>query len=117
MRSQNPKPTERRGDARRLCSELVAVSWRDQTGRELVEHAILEDMSRHGVSFNSTYPISCGRPVQLSATGFLAEGHVVHCEPCEYGYIVGLRFSDGLEWDPERWTPAHMLTLPAPNEN
>ena len=39
-----------------------------------------------------------------------------HTELGDYGYLVGLEFADGYEWDRQKWTPDHLLAIPGDDQ-
>lgn len=106
--------SNRRRDARALCSELVRISFRDQRGRRIQETAVLEDLAETGVRISLSLPLTPGCQVGLQATAFEASAHVRYCELADSGFAVGLEFAGDFRWDEKEWTPKHLLRLPRP---
>ena len=100
---------ERRGERRTLCSNLAEISFHDQTGRLVRQHALVEDVSSDGVCVSSSLPVSEGGRVTLHADGFVAEGEVRYCNLGDYSFLIGLYFDR--EHGPGRrgWRPDHLL--------
>lgn len=99
---------DRRRQARRLCSELVEVTFDDQQGHSITTVALVEDLSENGLCVSSSLPISPGRLVRLRAEGMASNGVVRYCELGDYSYLVGVELKPG--WRGE-WTPRHELSL------
>ena len=51
--------------------------------------------------------------IKLQMEGFSGKARVRYCNIGDYGYLIGLEFADRYEWDPEKWAPRHLLTIPA----
>ena len=103
---------ERRLLQRKMCSEFVEVFFRDQTGMGVTETGLLEDLSRTGLCVSLSVPVTVGEIVSFTCEGFEGSGEVRYCNLGEYGYLLGVRFGDGLEWDERQWKPRHLLSLP-----
>ena len=103
---------ERRLLQRKMCSEFVEVFFRDQTGLGVTETGLLEDLSRTGLCVSLAVPVTVGEIVSFTCEGFEGSGEVRYCNLGEYGYLLGVRFGDGLEWDERQWKPRHLLSLP-----
>jgi hypothetical protein len=98
-----------------MCSDLVLVRFQDQTGRWVQETALVEDVSQTGLCISLGLPITVRREVEIEAEGFRGKAQVRYCELGEYSYLLGLEFSDGFNWDRQKWRPKHLLTLPEDN--
>lgn len=99
---------DRRRDVRKLCSELVEVSFDDQQGNSVTTVALVEDLSDTGLCVSSSLPISPGRLVRVRAEGLRGSGIVRYCELGDYSYLLGLELKPG--WR-NGWTPRHELPL------
>lgn len=99
---------DRRRDARRLCSELIEVSFDDNQGNAVSTVALVEDVSESGLCVSSSLPVSPGRWVRVRAEGLTGGGIVRYCELGDYSYLLGLELEAG--WRGE-WTPRHELPL------
>jgi len=108
----NPE-ADRRKRRRSLCSELVEVSFVDQSGREFAVTGLLEDVAQGGACINSSVPVSIGRPVHLRTRDgeWEIDAVVRHCEMKEEGYLLGIQFDAGLEWNRREWRPAHLTAI------
>lgn len=100
---------DNRKSERQMCSDFVSVAWQDQQGRRISDVALLEDVSPQGICLSMKLPLGVGRTVHLHTRGFEGEGEVRYCNLGEYGYLVGLEFINGTEWDREKWRPKHLL--------
>jgi hypothetical protein len=103
---------EQRRSGRLMCSELVEIAFQDQTGLWVRETGVIEDVGSNGLGVSLNLPLSIGRAVTVSNNRFRTEATVKHCEFEVYGYLVGLEFSGGLEWNRADWEPEHLLPLP-----
>jgi hypothetical protein len=104
-------PAERRRERRTLCSNVALLSFRDQAGKLVAQHALVEDVSGVGVCLSSSLPAPVGSRATLQADGFQADGAVCYCRLGDYSFLIGLRFAPG-EGPAERgWRPDHLLDL------
>ena len=95
-----------------MCSELVEIAFQDQAGRSVCDTGIIEDVGVNGLGVRLNIPVSVGRTVTVSSPRFHSQATVKHCEFEEYGYLLGLEFSGGIEWDRADWEPEHLLSMP-----
>ena len=102
---------QRRSD-RLMCSELVEIAFQDQTGRWIRETGVIEDVSSNGLGVSLNLPVAVGHAVTVSNPRFRSQATVKHCEFEEYGYLLGLEFSSGFQWNHADWEPEHLLRLP-----
>jgi hypothetical protein len=102
---------QRRSD-RLMCSELVEIAFQDQAGRWIRETGVIEDVGSNGLGVSLNLPVAVGRTVTVSNPRFRSQATVRHCEFEEYGYLLGLEFSGGFEWNRADWEPEHLLRLP-----
>ena len=103
---------KKRAYGREMCSELVEVSFHDQTGNVVCEKGLLEDLSKEGLCFSLAIPMTVGLEMEFHCDGFSGKAHVCYCNLGEYGYLVGAEFADGCGWDKEMWRPKHLISLP-----
>ncbi len=94
-----------------MCSELIELTFEDQTGRKIKETALLEDLSKRGACVGLSLPLGVGRRVRIAANGFEREAHVRYCELTADGYVAGLEFPPGSDWDRGTWAPSHLTTF------
>jgi hypothetical protein len=111
--------TERRYESRFLCADLVTVEWTagdaDGAGSRTVE-AVLEDISALGACVQVEERIPLGTRVSISAIpGASARfaGLVSYCVYRDYGYFVGLIFSNETRWSSGDFEPRHLTNLEA----
>ncbi len=109
--STSKEPQERRNGARTLCSELVRVTFRDQTGEPVRQTGLLEDLSRDGLCVSLPYPLPVGAEIDFACDGFLGQARVEYCHIGLYSYLAGAKFSNGLVWNRSVWRPSHFLLL------
>lgn len=95
-----------------LCSEFAQIVFADQKGDSISDVGLLEDVCPAGVTISLSVPIPLDMKVRIHTNGFEADAVVRHCELGDYGFLVGMEFADGYEWDQRKWTPGHLLALP-----
>jgi hypothetical protein len=95
-----------------MCSELVQIAFQDQAGRCIRETGIIEDVGSNGLGISLNIPVGVGRTVMVSNPRFHSQAIVKHCVFEEYGYLLGLEFGGGFEWDRAEWEPEHLLSMP-----
>lgn len=98
------------GQARRLCSHLVSISFPGTS--EEAETAILEEIDSLGAVVATERPYAPGARLSISASGFEAPALVAQSARRETDYAVTLEFADGFRWDPRRWRPDHLYRPP-----
>jgi hypothetical protein len=125
---------ERRFECRFLCADLVRVDW--LAGENSGEHAgvnsrtveaVLEDISALGACVQVEERIPPGAAISISVRSPPAEaesekparfsGHVSYCVYRDYGYFVGIRFSDENRWSSGVFEPQHLTNLEALKSN
>jgi hypothetical protein len=99
----------RRNNPRNLCSDIVELSWSDESGWPFRTHAVIEDIADSGACLQSEIQIPVGADIsiQLGSTGF--EAQVRYCTLIDHGYFVGVEFVQGSRWSPGVGTPKHLL--------
>jgi hypothetical protein len=113
---------ERRREHRLLCADLVRVSWlaRDRIAPDMdardalrICEAVLEDICPSGACLQVQQPIPPGAAVLISVHGEnlpRLAGIASYCEPGEYGYSIGIRFSDESLWSVDLFEPEHLTS-------
>ena len=104
---------ERRMEGRFLCTDLVRVGWFVAEGEARAVEAVLEDISHVGGSFQVEEEIPLGTEIQLTIGDWTFDGEVCNCTYSDYGYIVGIRFSDDTVWSSDQVVPQHLVNLQA----
>jgi hypothetical protein len=111
---------ERRFESRFMCADLVRAGWRAGDAFRTVE-AVLEDISALGACVQVDEPIPPGTAISISVrAGETVQfcGHVSYCVFRDYGYFVGIRFSNETRWSSGIFEPRHLTNLeeliPAP---
>ena len=107
--------SERRIHSRFLCAELVRVVWEDPAGDSPVQllDAVLEDISAPGACVQLEEPLEVGSTVTLMIGDAAFGGHVAYSVFRDYGYFVGIRFSDETLWSSDTVIPEHLTSLDA----
>src|ERR1039457_950164 len=103
--------TEKRGEPRYMCSELVKILIRydDQTVREAI--ANLEDISRSGACVQLDEAVRLGVDIEIACSTCRFKGKVCNCRFAGSLYDVGVAFDDPGAWDASRYQPAHLLLV------
>ena len=103
--------TEKRGEPRYMCSELVNILIRheDQTVQEAI--ANLEDISRSGACVQLDEAVRLGADIEIVCSTCRFKGKVRYCRFAGSLYDVGVAFDDPGAWDPSRYEPAHLLPV------
>ena len=107
--------SDRRIEKRDMCSDLIEIRFEDQTGRQVIETGLVEDVSPAGLCVSLNLPVTAGCLVEFAAEGFSGRARVRYCELGDYSYLLGMEFSDGFRWDRQKWQPKHLLRLPQEN--
>jgi hypothetical protein len=117
---------KRRFEGRFLCADLVRVEW--LAGRPAGEsagvtprtaEAVLEDISTLGACVQVEEFIPPGAAISISTIAGLADavettrftGWVSYCVYRDYGYFVGIRFSNETKWSSGVFEPRHLTNL------
>ncbi len=104
--------TERRSEPRFLCADLVMVRVGDsEQPREIV--ANLEDISPSGACVQMETAAREGADIEILCANCRLKGQVRYCRFSELGYDVGIAFDERKSWNKRRYTPKHLLELPA----
>ncbi len=104
---------ERRMESRFLCADMVRVSWFVAEGEARTVEAVLEDISQVGGSVQVEEEIPVGMEIELVIGGWTFNGEVCYCTYRDYGYFVGIRFSEETAWSSDQVVPQHLVNLQA----
>jgi hypothetical protein len=123
---------ERRFECRFLCADMVRVEWKAAAGPSALPgasgeilrtvEAVLEDISALGACVQVEEPIPPGISVSMSfGAGNKAQGakkaqlsgSVSYCVYRDYGYFVGIQFSNEMRWSSGIFEPQHLTNLEA----
>ena len=110
---ERPTGSERRKRRRSLCSDLVELSFNDQTGRSFSQTVLLEDVSPTGACLQSSIPVATGASVRIRPRGrdLEVEAVVAYCKMLDDGYLLGLEYSAPAEGSGQGWRPAHLTAI------
>ncbi len=110
--------SERRLENRFLCADLVRVSWLKGEDEFTAVEGVLEDISAVGACVQVEDRIPLGAPISISAKFDASAGqdatfpgHVSYCEYREYGFFVGIEFSEETRWSSRVFEPRHLTNL------
>lgn len=101
--------TERRAEPRFLCSDLITLSWRDESRHDHSETVVLENISASGASVQSETSISEGTDVTMNCGKCDFRGVVRFCYRRDDGYFIGIVFDDDSRWSKAKYSPKHLL--------
>jgi hypothetical protein len=102
---------DRRIENRFACADLVRVEWLHDEGQMQVTEAVLEDISRIGACIEVEAQIPLGASINITLNNERFFGHVCYCVFRDYGYFVGIRFSEESVWSSVSAEPAHLTDL------
>jgi hypothetical protein len=116
--------TERRFESRFLCADLVKVEWmadasdvdNGSAGSSRTVEGVLEDISALGACVQVEERIPLGTKLLVSVVAeetARLSGFVSYCVYRDYGYFVGLRFSNETRWSSGVFEPQHLTNLGA----
>src|SRR5580698_3185932 len=124
--------SERRFEGRFLCADMVRVEWKAEAGPSALPgasgeilrtvEAVLEDISALGACVQVEEAIPTGISVSISfGAGNRAQrdenaqlwGSVSYCAYRDYGYFVGIQFSNEMRWSSGVFEPQHLTNLEA----
>jgi hypothetical protein len=110
---------ERRYESRFLCADLVRVEWfSGDSGSKThtAVEAVLEDISSLGACVQVDECVPVGAAILISVGREEVArlcGHVSYCVFRDYGYFVGIRFSNETRWSSGIFEPQHLTSLEA----
>ena len=73
--------------------------------------AVLEDISPLGSCVQVEERIPLDATISISVNAVHLSGIVSYCVYRDYGYFVGIRFSDETRWSPGIFKPRHLTNL------
>jgi len=94
-----------------LCADMVALFWKDRSGRSCRVAALLEDISSSGACLQTETAIPLGAEVRWQRRRKSLAGEVRYCVYREIGYFVGVEFYSGSRWSKQDYLPDHSLDL------
>ena len=94
-----------------LCADMVAVCWKDETGRRRRGTALLEDISPSGACLQFEAPVPVGSDIRWESPKKQFLGRVQYCVFREIGYFVGVEFLSTSKWSKRAYRPQHLLDL------
>ena len=103
--------SEKRTFGRYLCADLVRVDWLEGEDDFRTTEAVLEDISTQGACVEMEDDIKLGTLMMLTIDDKAFCGHVSHCNFRDYGYFVGVRFSEDTPWSSGLVAPKHLTNL------
>ena len=106
---------ERRLESRFLCADLVRVDWSAGVKARTAE-AVLEDISAVGACVQVEERIRPGTTISIAMEqgpdkSAKLSGEVSYCVFRDYGYFVGICFSDETRWSSGTFKPRHLTNL------
>ncbi len=97
---------------RYLCSELVSVTWIDESGQARNETANLEAIAEGSVSLLAEVPIAIGSKLRISCQNQDLKGTVGSSEiDPMLGYFIEVELEAASRWSEKWFTPQHLLKL------
>jgi hypothetical protein len=102
---------DRRIENRLMCSDIVAVQWKDAAGVASQCTAVLEDISVSGACLQLDTPLPLGTFVAIEYREGRLEGSVCYCFFHEVGYWTGVQFAPQAKWSRMKFVPKHLLDL------
>lgn len=86
-----PRTSEQRAEPRSAVMVPVEASWQDESGTSHRAVAILDNISRNGVSVRISEPIPVGSRLQIVSPNEEFSGVVVHCHLYRKEFLLGLQ--------------------------
>lgn len=102
---------KRRSEVRMLCADMVAVCWKDGTGKVQRDTALLEDICPSGACLQLEAPVPLGSEFQWESSRRQFNGYVRYCVYREIGYFIGVEFLSTSKWSKRTYKPQHLLDL------
>jgi hypothetical protein len=105
--------SERRVQGRFLCAELVHVTWLEgeKEARSKTLDAVLEDISALGACVEVEEAIPLDARITLTIGEARFSGRVAYSVFRDYGFFVGIRFSEHNVWSSAMVMPQHLTNL------
>ncbi len=98
-----------RQEDRELCADLVQVRWRNPSGLEHDELAILEDISSSGACLEIEQPVPQDTVVTLEFATDKCHARVIYCNPENSKFLLGVQFEQGYRWSRRKFKPQHLI--------
>jgi hypothetical protein len=102
---------DRRVENRFACADLVRVDWWEDEQNSHSGEGVLEDISKIGACVQVEEPIAAGAAIAISFGGLRLFGTACYCVYRDYGYFVGVEFSEDSMWSDTNNAPAHLTDL------
>jgi len=100
---------ERRSEVRMLCADMVAIRWKDPTGKRRRATALLEDICTSGACLQLETPVPSGSEIRWESPRQQFSGYVRYCVYREIGYFIGVEFTAMSRWSKKTYKPQHLL--------
>lgn len=104
------KNTQRRLEGRFLCADVVSLTCLEGERVKTTE-AVLEDISPVGACVQVEEAVPLGTEVALTAADKSLFGVVSYCVYRDYGFFVGIHFSDETHWSRRVFEPDHLISM------
>ena len=91
QRTSEQRTREQRTEPRSAVMVPVEASWQDESGTSHTALAILDNISRNGVSVRISEPIPVGSRLQILAPSEQFSGVVIHCHLYRKEFLLGLQ--------------------------
>ena len=86
---------------RRLCLDMMKVTWEIPQSGKRSDCAILMEIDSHGGLLQTTQEIPSDGVVRIETSKGSFEGHVTSCEHDAYGYLVDFLLEENSSWYPK----------------
>jgi hypothetical protein len=98
-----------RNEDRELCADLVKVQWKNESGADKSEWAILGDISPSGACLEADEPIPPDTMVSLQFPRDHCQARIKYCTFDKVNYLIGVQFEQGYRWSRRRFKPEHLI--------
>jgi hypothetical protein len=105
--------SDKRLSLRYLCADLVKVDWMSADGELHTDSGVLEDICAEGACVEMENQIQLGVMMMITLDRKAFYGRVCHCSYRDYGWFVGMRFSQDTPWSSRVVEPKHLTSLRA----
>ena len=109
--------SDKRVSLRYLCADLVKVYWMSADGEFHTDSGVLGDICAEGACVEMENEIQPGIMMMITLDGKSFYGQVSHCTYRDYGWFVGMRFSEDTLWSSRVVEPKHLTNLRALTES
>ncbi len=107
--ADNERMRGRRKNPRHLCTDLLKIRWRDESGAARKEYATLEDISEGGLCLRMDSPVAPGVELTVYYPKGKYEGRVKYCQEEGESHVLGIEFLPGYRWSRRDYKPPHLL--------